>query len=94
MRASLQPRWSIEMLRIPLGGVAPNLIRDPKFAPIVKDMNARLFEVLESTGGMSMPLYPDRGGQSRLRHPGRSKAADFPRDFTSLLEACKAQVIT
>ena len=52
-----------------------NLISDPKFAPIVKDMNARLFEVLESTGGMSMPLYPDRGGQS--------KTADFPRDFTS-----------
>jgi hypothetical protein len=47
----------------------------PEVAPIVKDINARLFEVLESTGGMSMPLYPDRGGQS--------KTADFPRDFTS-----------
>ena len=55
-----------------------NLINDPKYATIVKDMNAKLFQVLESTGGMSIPLYPDRGNQSRQRHPDRSKAADFP----------------
>ena len=55
-----------------------NLINDPKYATIAKDMNAKLFQVLESTGGMSIPLYPDRGNQSRQRHPDRSKAADFP----------------
>jgi hypothetical protein len=25
-----------------------------------------------------MPLWPDAGRQDNLRHPGRSKAADFP----------------
>jgi N-acetylglucosamine-6-sulfatase len=56
-----------------------NLIADPAHAETVKRMNARLFEILEGTGGMSMPLYRDRGGQSKLRHPDRSKAAPFPK---------------
>jgi N-acetylglucosamine-6-sulfatase len=34
--------------------------------------------VLEQTGGMSMPLYPDRGGQQNLRNPKGSRSADFP----------------
>jgi N-acetylglucosamine-6-sulfatase len=55
-----------------------NLINSPKHAEIVKSMNGRLFELLASTGGMNMPLYPDKGGRSNLRHPGRSKAAEFP----------------
>lgn len=58
-----------------------NLIHSPKHAEIVKSMNARLFEILDKTGGMSIPLYPDRGGSMQLRHPERSKAADFPEDF-------------
>lgn len=41
-------------------------------------MRERLFEVLEQTGGMSIPLYPDRGGTSNLRNPKGSKAAEFP----------------
>ena len=56
-----------------------NLIADPAHAATVKQMNTRLFEILEQTGGMNMPLYPDRGGQSKLRHPDRSKAAPFPK---------------
>lgn len=55
-----------------------NLIADPAFADTVKQMNARLFQILEETGGMSIPLYPDRGRQQSLRHPDRSKAAPFP----------------
>lgn len=55
-----------------------NLINSPKHAEIVKSMNARLFELLEQTGGLNMPLYPDRGEQNESRHPGRSKAAQFP----------------
>ncbi len=56
-----------------------NLIAEPAHAATVKQMNARLFEILENTGGMNMPLYRDSGGQSRLRHPDRSKAAPFPK---------------
>jgi N-acetylglucosamine-6-sulfatase len=44
-------------------------------------MNAKLFDILEKTDGMNMPLYPDRGGSSNLRNPERSKAAEFPTDF-------------
>lgn len=58
-----------------------NLINDPKHAGTVKEMNAKLFDILEKTNGMSMPLYPDRGGASQIRHPDRSKAAEFPDDF-------------
>jgi N-acetylglucosamine-6-sulfatase len=58
-----------------------NLISDPKLAPVVKDMNAKLFAILEKTDGLSMPLYPDKGGVSDKRHPGRSKAAEFPPVF-------------
>ncbi|MBC8168088.1 MAG: sulfatase [Bryobacteraceae bacterium] len=55
-----------------------NLINSPKHADIVKGMNAKLFAMLEDTGGMSMPLYPDKGGVQQMRHPDRSKKAEFP----------------
>jgi N-acetylglucosamine-6-sulfatase len=55
-----------------------NLINESRHAETVRQMNARLFEILERTDGMNMPLYPDRGGSMRLRHPDRSKAAAFP----------------
>jgi N-acetylglucosamine-6-sulfatase len=58
-----------------------NLIHSPKHADIVKSMNAKLFDILEQTDGMSMPLYRDRGGVNKLRHPTRSKAAEFPADY-------------
>lgn len=58
-----------------------NLINDPKHAGTVKQMNAQLFDILEKTGGMNMPLYPDRGGSAVMRHPDRSKAAEFPEPF-------------
>jgi N-acetylglucosamine-6-sulfatase len=44
-------------------------------------MRKKLFETLEKTGGMHMPIYPDRGGQNRLRNPRGSHAADFPEEF-------------
>jgi N-acetylglucosamine-6-sulfatase len=58
-----------------------NLINSPKHADIMKSMNAQLFKILDQTDGMSMPLYPDKGGASVLRHPARSKAAEFPESF-------------
>jgi N-acetylglucosamine-6-sulfatase len=59
-----------------------NLIDDPKHAGIVKEMNAKLFAILESTNGMSMPLYPDIGSSQNRRHPDRTKAAEFPANMS------------
>ena len=58
-----------------------NLIDSPKLAGVVKEMNAKLFEILEKTDGLSMPLYPDKGGVSDKRHPDRTKRAEFPEVF-------------
>lgn len=55
-----------------------NLIFSKEHAAVVRSMNQRLFEVLEQTGGMQMPLYPDRGGQQNLRRKTGSRAAEFP----------------
>ncbi len=58
-----------------------NLIKSPAHQEIVKRMNQRLFEILESTDGMNMPLYRDKGGVSNLRNPNGPKAAQFPKAF-------------
>lgn len=58
-----------------------NLIRDQAHQATVREMNARLFRVLEETGGMSIPLQPDRGGQQHLRRDDGSHAFDFPEAF-------------
>lgn len=58
-----------------------NLIKNPAHQEIVKRMNQRLFEILESTDGMNMPLYRDKGGVNNLRNPNGPKAAPFPKAF-------------
>ena len=58
-----------------------NLINSEKFKPVVDQMRKRLFDILEETGGMNIPLQRDRGGQSNLRSPDKTKAAEFPDDF-------------
>ena len=58
-----------------------NLINNEKYKPIVNKMRERLFDILEETGGMNIPLQRDRGGQNGLRSPDRSKASEFPDDF-------------
>ena len=55
-----------------------NLIFSASTRLIAQQMRQRLFEMLEETGGMHMPLWPDRGGSSNLRNPRGSKAAEFP----------------
>ena len=60
---------------------AHNLIRDPAHREVVARLNGQLFETLETTGGMYIPLAPDRGGSQNLRRRAGSKAADFPRYF-------------
>lgn len=59
-------------------GEARNLVRDPAHRDAVRRLNARLFDILEATGGTEIPLPRDRGGQQRLRRPGGPGAAEFP----------------
>ena len=58
---------------------ANNRIRDPALAGDVERLNARLFEVLRSTGGLSIPLYEDRGPLFNLRRADGPGASPFPR---------------
>lgn len=55
-----------------------NLIADPRVAGVVKEMRERLFDLLERTDGMNIPLQRDRGGVNNKRNEGKGRAADFP----------------
>ncbi len=55
-----------------------NLIREPGLQKVVAQMNADLFKTLQATGGMYIPLGPDRGGTNNLRSPTGSSGAEFP----------------
>jgi N-acetylglucosamine-6-sulfatase len=55
-----------------------NLIFSAKHQQIIKDMNKQLFDAMESSGAMYIPLFRDSGGQSNKRNPDGSKRADFP----------------
>ena len=55
-----------------------NLIRDPKHRDTAKKMKDQLFALLKDTGGLSVPLQPDRGRQFYYRHPERAKQGSFP----------------
>jgi N-acetylglucosamine-6-sulfatase len=57
---------------------ANNLIFAPGHVAIVQRMNRSLFDALEGTGGMSLPLTRDAGDVQRLRRSDRAKAAEFP----------------
>jgi len=60
-----------------------NQISNPKHAATIKQMRERLFDMMEETGGMNIPLHRDDGGQQNLRDPKKAKAADFPPQMTS-----------
>jgi N-acetylglucosamine-6-sulfatase len=58
-----------------------NLIRDPAHRKTVQQLNTRLFETLEATGGMYIPLQNPGLGSQSLRRKSGSSAADFPPYF-------------
>ncbi|AMY12402.1 Arylsulfatase [Luteitalea pratensis] len=60
---------------------AHNLADDPAQQKTIAAMRAQLFETLEKTGGLTIPLYMPRLGQMRLRNPEGSKAQPFPDAF-------------
>jgi N-acetylglucosamine-6-sulfatase len=60
-----------------------NLIFNPERQDTIRDLNKRLFDEMEKTGGMSIPLFRDTGDQSNLRNAGKGRAADFPDELKS-----------
>lgn len=54
-----------------------NLINDPAHADRIKEMNAKLFEALKATNGMSIPLLEDRGRQFFHRKDEGSRGSPF-----------------
>ena len=55
-----------------------NLIFSPEHKPLAEKLNKELFAQLAATGGMYIPLQPDRGGSQNLRRIGGSRPAGFP----------------
>ncbi len=54
-----------------------NLINVPDHAERIAAMNARLFQILEETSGMDLPLVGDRGTKFHHRKTGGTKGAPF-----------------
>jgi N-acetylglucosamine-6-sulfatase len=59
-------------------GETNNLIFDDAHREIVREMNRKLFALLQETRGMAIPLQPDRGQPQNLRRADGSVAAGFP----------------
>ncbi|WP_299359279.1 sulfatase [Mucilaginibacter sp.] len=55
-----------------------NLIRNSKYATVVKSMNQQLFKALDDSQGMYLPLHTDVGGQSNFRSKKGPAEAKFP----------------
>ena len=58
-----------------------NLIRDEALRPIAQRLNTQLFETLQATGGMYIPLQPVGLGSQNLRRKSGAKTAEFPPYF-------------
>ncbi len=58
-----------------------NLIFSAAHAPIIQKMRNRLFDILEETGGMNIPLHRDGRNQNNKRNPNVDPAAPFPPEF-------------
>jgi len=55
-----------------------NLITDPEFKKIAREMENKLYAMLADEGGMEIPMNQPRGGFQNKRLRGRSEAQDFP----------------
>ena len=54
-----------------------NLIGNPERQDTVKELNNRLFNLMEASGAMKIPLFRDSGAQMNKRNP-KEGPADFP----------------
>jgi N-acetylglucosamine-6-sulfatase len=57
-----------------------NLLYDPQFRQLAKEMENKLYAKMNQLGGMEIPLNQPTGGinNKRLRSRGGNQAADFP----------------
>jgi len=62
---------------------ARNLIDVPEHQDLARRLRQELFTELTRLEGMTIPLYPLRGGQQRLRSPAGAPAAPFPPVMTA-----------
>jgi N-acetylglucosamine-6-sulfatase len=58
-----------------------NLIYNPERKETIAEFNKRLFDEMERTDGMSIPLFRDSGGVNNKRNAKKGKAADFPEEM-------------
>lgn len=60
-----------------------NLLYDGRHTQIAREMENRLYALMEELGGLQIPLNPPLGNSAnkRLRSRGGDRAADFPRAF-------------
>ncbi|CAD78151.1 MAG TPA: DUF4976 domain-containing protein [Rhodopirellula baltica] len=60
-----------------------NLIHDPDYKSVAKEMEDQLYAMLGDEGGMDIPMNQPRGGSNNKRwsEQGGSDAADFPKAF-------------
>ena len=60
-----------------------NLIRDPRYTKLAKQMENRLYEMMAELGGMDIPMNQPQGNSQnkRLRSREGDVAADFPADL-------------
>ena len=54
-----------------------NMINDPAHAGRIAEMNKRLFEVLDETDGMELPMVGDKGTKFHHRRIGGTPGAEF-----------------
>ncbi|MDA8744915.1 sulfatase [Rubripirellula amarantea] len=62
-------------------GEMHNLIDDEDQAVRVEEMNARLWEMIQSSDGNEIPILEDRGSTYPLRNPQKAPQASFPDEF-------------
>lgn len=58
-----------------------HLINHPAHRERAAKLHHRLFDLLEETGGTTLPLTRNRDVNFPLRHPNRSPAAPFPQSM-------------
>jgi len=58
-----------------------NLIFNPERKATIQQMGKRLFDVMEETGGMDIPMRRNMGPQSNQRNPAKGRSADFPEEL-------------
>jgi N-acetylglucosamine-6-sulfatase len=60
---------------------ADNLLARPGHEALAERMSGKLFQLLEETEGMAIPLSADAGERNELRNPAGPPAAPFPPSF-------------